>query len=75
MSLVLDNRDASLALTDQQQYRLLFAATFVVFLGVAVVRRLFRLAQGDARPAAFRQSLFAEAKATGYSTLALAFMG
>lgn len=75
MSLALPNRDAAPPLSDQQVYRLLFAATFGVFLATTVARRLFRLAQGGARPGRDAPSLFAEARATGYSTLALAFMG
>lgn len=75
MSLALSNRDAAQTISDQQVYRLLFAATFLVFLTATVAVRLFRRVQGRARPAGARRSLFAEAKATGYSTLALAFMG
>ncbi len=75
MSLILANNSPRAALTNEQQYRLLFAATFFLFLGAAIVRRMFRRMTGEVRPAGTRMSLVAEAKATGYSSLAFAFMG
>ena len=61
-------------LRDEQEYRLLFAATFVVFLAAALVMRIVRSFNGR-RSAGAATSLFAEAKSTGYSALAFAFMG
>ena len=60
-------------LTDKQIYRLLFAATFIIFLVSVVIERIVRsFRQGPAAPA---KSIFAEAKETGLSTLLIAFMG
>ena len=75
MSLVSEIKRVLEALTDEQEYRLLFAATFIMFLVAAVVIRLFRSLRGAPRPAASRVSLFAEAKETANSSLAFAFMG
>ncbi len=74
MSAVSDVRSNTPALTDQQEYRLLFAATFGIFLVAALVIRIVRSIAGGAE-ASSGTSLFAEAKATGYSALAFAFMG
>ncbi len=72
---------------DRQEHRLLFGATFVIFLVAAVVMRLlpvFGAGQGAAAAGAgsalvdggrSSRSIFAEAKAAGYSALAFAFMG
>ncbi len=62
------------AMTDAQEYRLLFATTFVIFLVAVVFMRLVRLAGGVA-PASSPRSLIAEARAVGNSALALAFQG
>lgn len=75
MILASQNSVPSAALSNEQEYRLLFAATFVMFLVAVVMKRLFGLAHGDVRPSGSRQSLFAETKATAYSSLAFAFMG
>ena len=74
MSAVSDVRHNTPALTDQQEYRLLFAATFGIFLVATVVMRVVRSIGGGADTSG-GTSLFAEAKATGYSALAFAFMG
>ena len=74
MSAVSDVRSNAPALTDQQEYRLLFAATFGIFLVAAFVMRIVRAIGGGAE-ASSGTSLLAEAKATGYSALAFAFMG
>lgn len=66
-------RAPSLALTDKQVFRLLFAATFVIFLASAAVERIVRLFRGDA--AVPTKSIFVEAKETGLSTLLIAFTG
>ena len=66
-------RAPSPALTDKQIYRLLFAATFVIFLASVVIERIVRWFRDG--PAAPVKSIFAEAKETGLSTLLIAFMG
>ena len=75
MSLISESKRALEALSDEQEYRLLFAATFAVFLVGIVVIRLLRSLHGASRPVERRISLFAEAKATVNSCLAFGFMG
>ena len=66
-------RVPSPALTDKQILRLLFAATFVIFLASVVIQRIVRsFREGPTAPA---KTIFAEAKETGLSTLLIAFMG
>jgi hypothetical protein len=67
-------RARSPTMTDQQEYRLLFAVTFVMFLVAALVLRLLP-AFGGGISAGGPKSLFAQAKATSSSALAFAFMG
>lgn len=73
MSAALLTRVPSPALTDRQVYRLLFAATFLVFLVSVAIQRVVRwFRQGPAVPV---MSIFAEARETGSSTLLIAFTG
>ncbi len=74
MTLIQKSSRALEALTDEQEYRLLYAATFAIFLPAALVIGLFRSLFGGERIAG-SISLFAEAKATVISSLAFAFMG
>ncbi len=67
-------RAATVTMTDAQEYRLLFAATFVIFLVAVVLMRLVRLV-GGAGSSSNPRSLIAEARAVGNSALALAFQG
>ena len=62
------------AISDRQEYRLLFAATFGIFLVAALIMRIVRSIAGS-RPSVNPGSLLAEAKSTGYSALAFAFGG
>lgn len=66
-------RVPSPALTDKQIYRLLFTATFLIFLVSVAMQRIVRRF-GDS-PAAPARSILAEAKDTASSTLLIAFMG
>ena len=66
-------RVPSPALTDKQVYRLLFTATFLIFLVSVVIQRVVRLFRES--PAAPVKSIFAEARETASSTLLIAFMG
>jgi len=75
MSLISESKRAVAALTDEQEYRLLFAATFVMFLVAAVVVRIFRSSPSGYRLGASRMSLLAEARTMINSSLAFAFMG
>lgn len=66
-------RAPSPVLTDKQVYRLLFAATFLIFLVSVAVERVVRSFRvGSAAPTT---SIFVEAKETALSTLLIAFMG
>lgn len=67
------SRTVPSALSDHQVYRLLFAATFLVFLVAVVIRRIGRIL--GAPPAGPAKSILAEARETGSSTLLFAFMG
>lgn len=68
-------RTPSAPLSDEQQYRLIFAATFMIFLAAVAVRRFGRLLAGLEAPAGTPKSIFAEARAAGSSALLFAFMG
>ena len=62
-------------LSDEQQYRLMYAATFLFFLAATLVRRAGRRVTGTRAPAGTPRSLFAEARAAGSSALLFAFLG
>ena len=68
-------RPPSSALSDEQQYRLMYAATFLIFLGATAVKRLVRRIAGVGHPAGAPRSLIAEARSAGSSALLFAFMG
>ena len=68
-------RAPSNAFRDRQQYRLLFVATFPLFLGAALLVRLGRWAGVGPRLTARPKSLLSEARATSSSALMFAFMG
>lgn len=60
-------------LTDLQVYRLLFAATFAIFLAAVLLKRVGRLLGfGASAPG---RSILADAREMGASTLLFAFMG
>ena len=63
------------AFSDEQQYRLMYAATFLFFLGSTAVRRAGRRLTGTRAPAGTPRSMFAEARAAGSSALLFAFSG
>ncbi len=60
-------------LSDEQQYRILFVATFAIFLVAVSIKRVARSLAG--KPAGSLRSIFAEARDTGTSALLFAFMG
>lgn len=68
-------RTAPSTLSDKQQYHLMFAATFLIFLAAVAAKRIARWAGGMSAPAGTPKSIFAEARAAGSSALLFAFMG
>jgi hypothetical protein len=56
---------------DQTEFQVLFVLTFVFFLLAEIVTRILSAREPGIR----RNSIFGAAKATAYSTLAIAFMG
>ena len=69
------SRTPAAALSDEQQYRLMYAATFLFFLGATVARRTARRMAGRRAPAGTHISLLAEAREAGSSALLFAFLG
>lgn len=65
----------SQSVSDEQQYRLLYAGTFLFFLVAAVCGRAVSRMTGRPRAADLPRSIVAEARAAGSNALLFAFLG
>ena len=65
----------SQSVTDEQQYRLLYAATFLFFLVAALCGRTISRLTGRPRASNLPRSIVAEARAAGSNALLFAFSG
>lgn len=63
------------SVSDEQQYRLIYAATFPFFLAAAACGRAARRMAGRKPVAGAPRSLVAEARAAGSNALLFAFLG
>jgi hypothetical protein len=79
MALTMDQRrktHSKFKRTESIEFRLIFAAAFVVFLAAAIVERLVpRRFFARVRPAGERKSIFEQAKGAANTCAAYAFMG
>jgi hypothetical protein len=64
-----------LSVSDQQQYRLIYAATLPFFLVATLVGRAARHLAGRQTPSGTPPSLVAEARAAGSNAVMFAFLG
>ena len=75
MSAISLGRPSSKLRTDRQQYRLLFAVTYPIFLATVLAVRVGRRAGFVGQPPRTPKSLFVEARALSSGALQFAFMG